>query len=97
MEILEDFLVFFNNLEQYRNRTISGMVYIYKNNSVTVKEFDEIIHEANNIVKLFYNSFLFASGNPVVEKTKSDIYISLLESENITFLKISELDLKNDD
>jgi hypothetical protein len=94
---LNDYLIFFDKLEDYRNRTISGVVFICKNESISVKDFDIILNESKQLVKLFYRSNLFASGSPVVEKTNTNVFITFHESENITFLKISEINPINEE
>jgi len=94
---LEDFLIFFEKMEDYRNRTISGIIYICQDENISLKEFDNIFIDANKIKRYFYQSLIFASGSPVVEKTNTNIYLSFHESENITFLKISDFDPINID
>lgn len=94
---LNDYLIIFDKLEDYRNRTISGIVYICKNESISVKDFDFILNESKELIKLFYRSNLFASGSPVIEKTLTNVFVTFHESENITFLKISEINPINEE
>jgi len=88
-------LLFFDNLEDYRNRSISGIVSIWKEDCISIGNFDKIIEDAFSLKKLFYKSILFASNSTIIEKTHTNIYITLHESENITFLKISDIDPTN--
>ena len=94
---LLDFLIFFDKLEDYRNRTISGIVFIYKNENITIKDFDIITRKAHLLKDFFYQSILFKSASPVFEKSNTNIFITFHEGENITFLKISELNPYNEE
>lgn len=94
---LNDYLIFFDKLDDYRNRTISGIVFICKNENITINDLDKILKESKEIIKLFYKSILFTSGSLVIEKTNTNVFITFHESENITFVKISDINPTNED
>jgi len=94
---LSDYLIFFDKLDNYKNRTISGIVFISKNDCISVKDFDTISDQSKKLLNIFYKSIVFASGTPVIEKTNTCLFITFHESENITFLKISDINPINEE
>ncbi len=92
---LSDYLIFFEKLDDYRNRTISGIVFVCKDECISIKDFDKILNESKEVLNIFYKSILFSSGSPVIEKTNTNVFITFHESENITFVKISEINPVN--